>query len=87
LAAQRGKRNRKALPRLTKRQIRGWAQAHQQQTGRAPTSTSGPIADAPGETWSAVDQALRKGLRGLPVGSSLAKLLAPKRRVNRRRAG
>ena len=40
---------------------------------------SGPISEAPGETWGAVDAALQKGSRGLPGGSSLALLLADKR--------
>lgn len=85
LAAKRGKRNRKALPRLTKRQIRYWAKAHKKRTDGTPTSKSGPIPESPGETWSAVDQALRKGLRGLPGGSSLAKLFAAKHGAGIRR--
>ena len=35
----------------------------------------------PGERWSAINLALRLGLRGLPGGSSLAQLLAGGRRV------
>ena len=35
---------------------------------------SGPIAEAPGETWKSVDLALRYGYRGLPGGASLARL-------------
>jgi hypothetical protein len=31
--------------------------------------------DAPGETWAGIDSALRTARRGLPGGSSLAKLL------------
>lgn len=71
LAAQRGVRNLHDLPRITKRQILKWACAYRQRTGRWPTRRSGPIADAPGETWTAVDTALQKGQRGLPGGSSL----------------
>ena len=37
------------------------------------------IAEAPAETWSKVDNALRFGLRGLPGGSSLAILFADNR--------
>jgi hypothetical protein len=33
----------------------------------------------PGENWRKIDNALRYGLRGLPPGSSLAKLLALRR--------
>src|SRR5262249_52355965 len=42
---------------------------------------SGPVPEAPGETWSMVDGALRVGLRGLPGGLSLARLLARHRGV------
>jgi hypothetical protein len=31
--------------------------------------------DAVGETWRAIDTALRRGLRGLPGGDSLRRLL------------
>ena len=31
--------------------------------------------EAPEETWNIIDQALRRGLRGLPGGSSLKRLL------------
>ena len=37
---------------------------------------SGPVLAAPGETWRLLDGYLRAGRRGLPGGSSLAKLLA-----------
>jgi hypothetical protein len=37
------------------------------------------VLGAPGETWAIVAGALFKGRRGLPGGSSLAKLLAEKR--------
>jgi hypothetical protein len=37
--------------------------------------TSGKIFNAPGETWSAVDGAIKQGNRGLAGGSSLARLL------------
>jgi hypothetical protein len=56
-------------------QILVWADAHHERTGRWPTSTSGAIAEAPEETWAAVQTALRCGYRGLPGPSSLAKLL------------
>jgi hypothetical protein len=44
-------------------------------TGRWPSAGSGPIAEAPGEKWNADNMALVKGNRGLPGGSSLARLL------------
>ena len=49
--------------------------AYRQKTGRWPNERSGPIAEAPGETWNAVANALGGGGRGLPGGSSLGRLL------------
>jgi hypothetical protein len=34
------------------------------------------VADAPGETWAAINTALVRGHRGLPGGSSLSWLLS-----------
>jgi hypothetical protein len=84
LDQHRGKRNRKQLPRYTIRQILGWADAFHRRTGRWPTSDSGAIRDTNGETWMAVDVALRNGQRGLPGGSSLAQLLFRKRKIRNR---
>jgi DNA-binding CsgD family transcriptional regulator len=39
------------------------------------------VAGAPGESWRAVDQALRRGCRGLPGGGSLARMLRRARGV------
>lgn len=76
LAEERGVRNRANLPQLSQREILRWAAAHRRRTGEWPTRASGPVTDAPGETWSGVDAALAKGARGLRGGTSLAKLLA-----------
>jgi hypothetical protein len=81
LCEHRGVRNRKQLPPLNEGAILTWADAYQQRTGSWPTRDSGPIPEAQGETWMAVDMALRKGLRGLPGGSSLPVLLAKQRGV------
>ena len=81
LAKHRGQRNLQGLPPFTVRQILAWADAHHKRTGTWPTNTSGPIADAPHETWSAVNVALSNGRRGMPGRSSLAKLLAARRGV------
>ncbi|MDY3563380.1 hypothetical protein R5W23_004883 [Gemmata sp. JC673] len=75
LARRRGARNRKALPALAVERIRRWVRAHHRRTGTWPRRGDGPIPDAPGETWHAVDQALYRGLRGLPGGSSLPQLV------------
>ncbi len=83
LAAERGTRNQKALPPLTVDGILAWADAHHARTGRWPNCRSGPIPEAPGETWSGIEAALSQGHRGLPGGSSLARLLARERGVHR----
>ena len=79
LEAARGVRHRGGVPPLTPEQILAWADAHHARTGRWPTTTSGPVAGARGETWSAVAAALNVGTRGLPGGVSLARLLAERR--------
>ena len=81
LAEHRGVRNHMALPPLTMKNILAWADRHHERTGSWPGEDSGNIPEAPGETWSAVSHALRRGNRGLPGGSSLALLLAEKRDV------
>ena len=64
---------------LTVDQILTWADAHHAATGRRPVEDSGPVSGAPGESWSGISIALTKGIRGLPAGSSLARLLAERR--------
>jgi hypothetical protein len=61
---------------LTEAVILAWADAHFARTGEWPTSASGAIPGAPTNVWRAVNQALTRGNRGLPGGSSLARLLA-----------
>src|SRR5207244_3502144 len=75
LAQHRGHRNRADLPDLSEEQILAWADSYHKRHGRWPTEPAGLIPRSGGETWSGVDQALRVGLRGLPAGSSLARLL------------
>jgi hypothetical protein len=81
LAAKRGVRNIQALPRIRLKDILAWADAHYRRTGNWPTTQSGPIATAKGETWSGVNAALQSGRRGFPGGSSLARVLARYRGV------
>jgi hypothetical protein len=76
LAERRGVRNSKDPPPLTVGRVLRWANAHRRRTGQWPGRESGPIAEAPGETWNMVDRALRYGRRGLPKGGSLFRLLA-----------
>jgi len=84
LAQHRGQRNQKDLPSHTISQIVKWADSHHQRTGKWPNHLSGPVVDAPGETWAAIERALSIGSRGLPGGLSLARLLAKHRRVRNR---
>jgi hypothetical protein len=81
LARRRGVRNIGALPPLTEKQILVWARAHHRRTRQWPNRDSGPIARTRGETWNGVNAALNRGGRGLPGGSSLARLLAQHRGV------
>jgi hypothetical protein len=75
LAKHGRKRNPKDLPPLTMEQILAWAEAQAQETYRWPTVASGPVLTAPEETWERLNQALRRGSRGLPGGTSLARLI------------
>jgi hypothetical protein len=79
LATARRARTRAAVPHLSIELILVWADAHHRRRGRWPRRDSGPIPEAPGETWSAVETALREGSRGLPAGSSLYALLKRQR--------
>ena len=81
LERRRGRRNLSSLPPHQVERILAWADAHYQRTGGWPLMTSGPIPDAPGENWLAVDACLLRGNRGLPGGSTLAQLLKKHRGV------
>jgi hypothetical protein len=75
LAARRGVRNRASLPRLSAARVLVWARKYRRRMGSWPDRDSGPVAGLAGETWSAIDLALRYGHRGLPGDSSLARLV------------
>jgi hypothetical protein len=64
---------------LVVEQILAWADEHYQRTGKWPSARTGLVKSAPGECWNNIKQALKTGYRGLPGGSSLAKLLAQHR--------
>ena len=84
LAERRGVRNVQGLPKLTDEQILAWADAYNGRHGVYPNVRSGPVEGAEGETWYKIHESLRLGLRGLPKGRSLLKLLiAAKRPVHR----
>jgi hypothetical protein len=75
LFVHRGVRSPGNVPDLSESQIVKWARAHFRRFNRWPEGHSGPVVDAPEESWAAIDLALRRGKRGLPGGSSLARLL------------
>ncbi len=72
-----------AKPHLTVAQILAWADTYHARTGSWPRSSSGAVLGAPGENWSKLESALRIGARGLPGGSSLARLLEKQRQIPR----
>jgi len=71
-----GKRRASRRPFWQILQIVAWADAHRERTGEWPQTDSGFIPESPGDRWANLDAALRMGLRGLPSGWSLARLLA-----------
>src|SRR5881296_1573958 len=75
-------------PELTVGQILAWADAFHERTGLWPKGRRIPkyIVGSLGENWVAISEALRHGFRGLPGGSSLARLLAELRGVRNRNA-
>jgi hypothetical protein len=80
LARERGARNYQDLPELTEEQILAWAERYRAGTGAWPRCDADErVAEAPNEKWRNIDQALRDGGRGLPGGSSLARLLPRER--------
>lgn len=70
-----GVRNVAALPPLDPSEILLWADDHLTREGAWPTLSCGAVPAAPEEAWGRIDDALRQGYRGLPGGSSLARLL------------
>jgi len=70
-------------PPLSLEVVLEWADGYRQQTGRWPSkATAGGPCD--GETWGAIDMALKNGSRGLKAGSSLGRLLAERRDATNR---
>src|SRR5579859_4074188 len=69
---------------LTVDQVLAWADQWHARCGQWPTKRSGPIPESLGERWSAVNNALYNGSRGLPKNSSLARLLQEHRGTRNR---
>lgn len=81
LKKHRGKRDLRNPPKLSIAQILKWADAHYERAGDWPSTHTGRIVDQPDETWAKINDALYGGRRGLPGKSSLAKLLASRRKT------
>ena len=79
LTRERGTRYKRSLEPVSIKQILSWADAHHRRTDRWPTRNSGPVHGVPGVNWNMVESWLRMGGRGLPGGSSLARLLGEHR--------
>src|SRR6266702_673696 len=79
LEEKRGVKNLSNLPSICEQEILEWADVYHDGTGKWPGQKSGPIRAFPGLTWAKVNNALIRGSRGLPGGSSLARLLEEKR--------
>jgi hypothetical protein len=75
LVCERGVPHLKAWPHIRERQIIDWAKVHHRRTGEWPRARTGPIADAPGLTWKAIDESFRAGCHGLPSGTTLLRFL------------
>jgi len=73
LSDARGVRHNYGVPDLSEELLAKWIKAHHERTGEWPIHLSGPVTDAPGETWRNIDQVLRSGRRGFAGGSSLAR--------------
>ncbi len=83
MSRQPKKRRRDKSP-LTVEQILAWADEHYARTGDWPSvTTTGVIPGTVGTTWGSVNAALFHGRRGLPGGSSLARVLAEHRGCRR----
>src|SRR5437016_3815141 len=71
-------------PELTIPQILRYADEFHASTGRWPTRRCGRVTGGLGDTWCAIDLALRKRGRGLSIKSSLPQLLQEYRSVRNR---
>ena len=71
LAEHRGRRPRDQGRSLTIEQILAWADDYKKRNNVWPTQRSGPVTGVPGESWVNIQTSLRRGLRGLPGGSSV----------------
>jgi hypothetical protein len=78
-------RGSKPAAPLTEDLILAWSDAYFARTGFRPHRQAGAAALPAGESWVALDAALRVGCRGLPGGDTLRELLRRHRPGMRRR--
>ncbi len=81
LVRRRDARNRTNPPQHSVEQVLAWADAHHTRTRRWPNHRSGPIAEAPTETWAGINSAMRSGARGLRGCVSLYQFLKLHRQI------
>jgi DNA-binding XRE family transcriptional regulator len=81
LVRRREARNRTNPPQHSAEQILAWADAHHSRTGHWPNHRSGPIIEAPTETWAGINSAMRSGIRGLQGCVSLYRFLKECRQI------
>lgn len=81
LVKRRGQSRRKGMLQVSK--ILAWSDEHRRRAGKLPNRRSGVVAAKPDENWEDLDNCLRTGRRGLPGGSSLAKLFVKYRGYRR----
>jgi hypothetical protein len=70
--------------KITESEILAMADAHFAKHGVWPNVNSGRVSEGSEDTWSALDQSLRHKTRGLPGGSSISRLIAANRYVDRK---
>ncbi len=78
-AVEQDRRQRGEAPKLSANEVLAWGTAFFGRTGDWPNHASGPIPEAPGETWLLVAAALARGLRGLPCSRTLARFFSERR--------
>ncbi len=71
--------------RIDMKKVMRWARAYRRKTGIWPHLGSGEIPGSGGYRWGLLDMALRFGRRGLPGGTSLARLFGPKKKIKPKR--
>ncbi len=84
LAPHRGARRQMKVP-LKEEEVLAWAEAHRQRTGAWPTRHSGPIPEAPGRTWAAVNSALSGGGVVCRVGAACGRCWSSDDRAGKRK--